>query len=110
MSDNIILALVGLISGIGLEFTRQLMAKGQTKEVKTVDDITAFRKELLEENHRIREDRDHWQKEYYMEREARQKAEWQLEALEWIKSEHPDHTNLPGRDDKDDDATLPNTG
>lgn len=89
MSDNVILAIIGLLSGIGLEFVRQLMSKRNTQQVKSVDDITSFRKELLEENHKLREDRDEWQKNFYKEREARQRAEWQLEALEWIRSENP---------------------
>lgn len=87
MSENIIVGIFAGLFGIALEATRQWMARSNTQEEKVTDDVSAFRKELIYERHKLHKERDEWQAKYYDERDARLKAEWQLEALEWIKED-----------------------
>jgi hypothetical protein len=87
MSENILIGIFAGLFGIALEATRQYMTRGNSREEKATDDASAFRKELLDETHKLRQERDQWQNKYYDERDARLKAEWQLEALEWIRED-----------------------
>ena len=94
MSDSFIAATAGLCSAGLLELLRHLLARNQKAAEKAVDDVVAFRHDLLvridslqEENTGLVKERDEWQRQYYEERELRLKTEWQLNTVGWIAQE-----------------------
>jgi hypothetical protein len=94
MPDSIIAALAGLCSAGFLEVLRYLLARSQKVAERSIDDATAFRHDLLaridtleEENGCLVKDRGEWQHKYYLEREERVKAQWQLQTMSWIAQE-----------------------
>lgn len=80
MSETIIVAIMGFLSGIILEIVRQVMTRTSTREEADVSDDTSFRKDLLEEVRKLKDESNTWQTKYLTEHDARVRAEWQLEA------------------------------
>lgn len=87
MSQPFLAALAGLGSAAALELLRHLMARAAGNVQRTLDDSTSFRQDLLARIGSLEDDcaalakeRDEWQGRYYAEREARAKAQWQIEA------------------------------
>lgn len=87
MSDSLWAALAGVGSAVSLELLRHLLARSTGNAQHRLDDATSFRQDLLGRIGSLEDDcaafakeRDEWQARYYAEREARTKAEWQIEA------------------------------
>ena len=86
MPDWMLAAGAGLASAAALEVLRHVLARVQKATEKQMDDATSFRHDLLGRIAALEEDvaqsnkeRNEWMDRYYVERELRTKAQWQLE-------------------------------